>query len=97
MSFFEALMLICFGAAWPASIYKSYVSRSVEGKSLMFLAIVEVGYIAGVLHKFLYSFDMIVWLYIMNLIMVAADLLLYARNYWYSKEKEIAAAAVQEV
>ena len=96
MSFLEALMLTCFGAAWPVSIYKSYVSRSVEGKSLMFLVIVEVGYIAGVLHKFLYSFDMVIWLYIMNLIMVGVDLLLYARNYWYSKEKEIAEAAVQE-
>ena len=96
MSFFEALMLICFGAAWPASIYKSYVSRSVEGKSLMFMVIVETGYISGTLHKFFYSFDMVIWLYIMNLVLVAIDICLYARNYRYSKEKENTAAAVQE-
>ena len=84
MSFFEALMLICFGTAWPASIYKSYVSQSVEGKSLMFMLIVEVGYLAGILHKFLYSFDMVIWLYILNLIMVTIDICLYARNYRYS-------------
>lgn len=96
MSFFEALMLLCFGAAWPTSIYKSYVSRSVEGKSLLFLIIVEVGYLAGLVHKFMYSLDLVTCLYIMNLIMVAIDLALYARNYRYTKQKQ-ASATPQEV
>ena len=44
-------MLICFGAAWPFSIYKSLKSKSTAGKSLIFLIVVEVGYIAGIIHK----------------------------------------------
>jgi hypothetical protein len=40
-------MLVCFGAAWPASIYRSWTSRTVAGKSLVFLIIVFAGYIAG--------------------------------------------------
>jgi len=32
MSVFEAIMLLCFGAAWPFSIYKSYKSKSIMGK-----------------------------------------------------------------
>lgn len=31
MSIFEVIMLICFGAAWPFSIYKSYTSTSTSG------------------------------------------------------------------
>jgi hypothetical protein len=81
VSFFEALMLICFGAAWPASIYKSYTSRTIKGKSLMFMLIVEVGYLSGLTHKLLYSYDNIIYLYALNLIMVGIDLGLYVRNY----------------
>jgi hypothetical protein len=80
MSIFEALMLICFGAAWPFSIYKSYVSRSVQGKSAFFLIIVLLGYVAGILHKLIYQYDMVIYLYILNFIMVSADFILYLRN-----------------
>lgn len=80
MSIFEIIMLICFGAAWPFSIYKSYTSRSTEGKSVLFLVIVIIGYIAGILNKILYHYDGVIYLYLLNLIMVGADLLLYFRN-----------------
>jgi len=43
MSVFEAIMLICFGAAWPLSIYKSYVSRTTAGKSVIFLYVIFAG------------------------------------------------------
>ena len=80
MSIFEIIMLVCFGAAWPASIYRSYVSRATAGKSLLFLLIVEVGYVAGIFHKVLNSRDLVIYLYILNGIMVFADILLYWRN-----------------
>lgn len=80
MSIFEAIMLICFGAAWPFSIYKSYVSRSVQGKSAFFLIIVLVGYVAGILHKLFYQYDMVIYLYILNFIMVSIDFILYLQN-----------------
>jgi hypothetical protein len=45
MSIFEMIMLVCFGAAWPFSIIKSYKSRDNNGKSVVFLFIVVIGYI----------------------------------------------------
>ncbi|WP_206811327.1 hypothetical protein [Paradesulfitobacterium ferrireducens] len=80
MDIFEALMLLCFGAAWPFSIYRSYKSGSVNGKSPFFLIVVIIGYTAGILHKVLYSYDFVLYLYFLNIAMVATDLLLYVRN-----------------
>jgi hypothetical protein len=80
MSVFEAVMMICFGAAWPVSIYKSWVSRTCAGKSVIFLYIVLIGYAAGLTHKLLYSRDWVIILYILNGLMVLVDILLYYRN-----------------
>jgi hypothetical protein len=80
MSIFEMLMLLCFGAAWPFSIYKSYKSKSVAGKSPHFLLILILGYIFGILNKIFFNYDGVVYLYFLNLIMVTADYLLYLRN-----------------
>jgi hypothetical protein len=80
MSFFEIFMLICFGAAWPFSIYKSYTSKSIAGKSVLFLYVVSVGYIAGVLHKVFYNYDFVTFLYALNGVMVLTDIFLYHRN-----------------
>jgi len=80
MSIFEIGMLVCFGAAWPASIYKSYKSRSTKGKSILFLMILFVGYIFGILHKLVYRFDYVIFLYILNSLMVFTDVVLYFRN-----------------
>ena len=77
---FEAVMLICFGIAWPFSIYRSYTSRSTNGKSLIFLVIVIIGYIAGITNKILTGIDYVIYLYILNTIMVTIDSLLYIRN-----------------
>lgn len=80
MSIFEIIMLLCFGAAWPFSIYKSYQSGSIEGKSLLFLIIVLAGYLAGIMHKVFYNFDYVIYLYLLNMFMVAIDIMLYLRN-----------------
>ncbi|MDW5300112.1 MAG: PQ-loop domain-containing transporter [Sedimentibacter sp.] len=80
MSIFEILMLLCFGAAWPFSIYKSYKSKSVAGKSPYFLVILILGYIFGILNKIFYNLDFVVYLYGLNLIMVSVDLTLYFKN-----------------
>ena len=73
-------MLICFGAAWPLSIYKSYKSKSTQGKSASFLVVILIGYAAGILNKFYYNFDNVVYLYALNMVMVALDLVLYVKN-----------------
>lgn len=80
MGVFEAIMLLCFGAAWPFSIYKSAKSRTTDGKSLIFLLIVIVGYISGIINKLLNNPDFVLWLYVLNTIMVSVDLILFIRN-----------------
>ena len=78
-SVFEALMLLCFGMSWPFAIVRSYRARSVKGKSLAFLVLLLLAYIAGILHKALFRFDIVIALYIYNFVMVA-DIALYIRN-----------------
>ncbi len=62
------------------SIYRSYKSRSNAGKSLAFLFVVLIGYIAGTLHKIFYNFDSVIYLYALNGALVLMDIVLYYRN-----------------
>jgi hypothetical protein len=80
LSIFEMMMLLCFGAAWPLNIYKSLTTRQTAGKSVLFLFVVMVGYVAGIIHKVLYSFDVVAYLYMLNFAMVGCDAILYFRN-----------------
>lgn len=80
MSPFEIIMLLCFGAAWPFSIYNSWRSKSTKGKSVIFLVTLMIGYIAGIINKLVYSYDAVIYLYILNLAMVAIDTVLWVRN-----------------
>jgi hypothetical protein len=78
----EAVMIICFGLAWPVSVYKSYVSKSTKGKSFLFLLIVLAGYAAGLIHVVLDypGFSYLTVLYLLNTLMIFIDLLLFLRN-----------------
>lgn len=80
MSIFEIIMLVCFGAAWPFSIYRSYTSGKTGGKSVFFLIIILAGYVAGIANKLFYRFDNVVYLYALNFAMVAIDTGLWFRN-----------------
>ena len=80
MSIFEIGMLVCFGFAWPTAIHKSITSKSIEGKSLLFIYVIMTGYVFGIIHKFTNSLDIVVVLYILNFLMVFTDLMLYYRN-----------------
>ncbi len=73
MSIFEAIMLICFGASWPFAVMKTYKTKSVKGKSRLFLILIILGYIAGMINKILNSPDIVFWLYVINLMLVSAD------------------------
>lgn len=83
MSIFEIMMLLCFGAAWPMNIYKSYKSKTAKGKSVIFMFTVELGYICGMINKVVYDFDFVLFLYLLNFTMVAVDIALYYRNRKY--------------
>lgn len=74
---FEAGMLICWGASWPVAAYKTFKAKRVEGKSLTFMCLIILGYIFGILHKIFFTFDWVIWLYILNMFFVVCDMCLY--------------------
>ena len=78
-SIFEFGMLVCFGICWPVSVYTSVKTKRTEGKSLLFMVLVLLGYISGVTHKIIYSRDFVIVLYIANLVLVFVDILLYLK------------------
>ena len=80
MSVFEIGMLACFGFAWPISIAKSIRTKSIEGKSLLFMYIIMSGYVFGMAHKIVYNLDIVLVLYALNFFMVFADLSLYYKH-----------------
>lgn len=84
----EIIMIVSFGASWPLNVIKSYRARTAKGKSLPFLCLIFFGYIAGIASKLVNDAYMaviaekwyVLFFYVLNLIMVGADLLLYVRN-----------------
>ena len=84
MSIFEIGMLVGFGFAWPSNIYKSIKSRTAAGRSILFQFAVLAGYICGITSKLILGFGNFKWyvlfFYVLNLIMVGTDLILYIRN-----------------
>ena len=81
---FEVIMLVCFGAAWPFSIWKMLITKRSQGKSPCFLAIILIGYIAGLLFEFFGERNAVIYLYLFNTFMVSLDLILtikYSKNH----------------
>lgn len=78
---FECIMLVCFGLSWPISVYKSLKTKSTKGKSVVFLFAIIIGYISGITGKIVtnsigFSFPF----YILNLIVVSTDTVIYFIN-----------------
>ena len=86
--FLEICMIVAFGFSWPMNVIKSYKARTTKGKSLAFLVLILFGYICGIASKLLApSFKWyVLFFYILNFIMVGADLVLYYRNYKLDKK-----------
>jgi len=80
MSIFEAVMRLCFGLAWPFSIYKSWKTKENGSKSLIFLTALIIGYISGIIHKILFNYDGVIFLYIINAIMVSIEIVFFIKN-----------------
>lgn len=86
----EAIMIISFGISWPMNIIKSYRTKSTKGKSLLFLLFIDFGYVCGVVGKIVG--DNITWVfafYVLNLVMVSWDLVLYFINYTREKKRAV--------
>ena len=93
---FEIIMILSFGASWPLNVLKSYKARTAKGKSLAFLCLIFFGYIAGIISKlinesYMASFSQkwyVLFFYVLNLLMVGVDLILYFRNKRLDKKAE---------
>ena len=92
----EIIMILCFGASWPFNVAKSYRARTAKGKSLLFLILIEVGYIAGIAAKLANPVYMaafgekwyVLFFYCLNLTMVGANICIHLRNMRLDKQKE---------
>ena len=73
---FEALMLICFGAAWPFSIYRMIKTKKSHGKSLLFLSVILAGYVFGTLFQWFGERSAMIFLYLLNALLVSFDMFL---------------------
>ena len=89
----EITMLICFGFSWPINVFKAYKARTTKGKSVIFIALILLGYVAGITSKFINpDFDYagkwyVLFFYFLNFTMVSLDLIMYFRNYRLDKKR----------
>ena len=87
--FLEAMMVVAFGVSWPMNIIKSVRTRSAKGKSLPFLLLILAGYICGIAAKLLSgSITSVFFFYVLNLLMVGADVCLYFSNRRLDRRRE---------
>ena len=86
----EVCMIVAFGCSWPMTVIKSYKVRTTKGKSLAFLLLIFGGYICGITGKLLAPACKwyVLFFYVLNFIMVGADLALYVRNYRLDKQAQ---------
>ena len=92
----EILMIVSFGASWPLNVIKSYKARTTKGKSIAFLLLIFFGYIAGITSKlvnvdYMANFASkwyVLFFYVLNFIMVGADIVMYIRNRKLDMERE---------
>ncbi len=77
----ETIMLICFGCSWPLSLMKNIKAKSSKGMSLSFTLMIIIGYIAGITAKIVDgNFSFVLAAYIINLLMVSANVVIYFYN-----------------
>ena len=92
----EIIMIVSFGTSWPVNVLKSYKARTAKGKSLLFLLLIFFGYVAGIVSKLVNQAYMsqigekwyVMFFYILNFIMVGADVIMYIRNRKLDKIRE---------
>ena len=86
---FEILMIVSFGISWPINVMKSIKTKSTKGKSIFFLIMIFLAYVFGTISKV--TAPVFKWyvaiFYILNLIMVGCDIILYIIN--YRRERKI--------
>jgi len=94
---FEAIMLICFGISWPLDILNTLRIKQSTGKSQAFMALILVGYTAGIVAKVIISrangapLQAVTWLYALNMLFVIVDIVVsryYARPHRHKRAQK---------
>lgn len=84
----ETVMLICFGLSWPFSLWRNIKARSAKAMSLPFTLLIVAGYIAGIAAKVInHSVSYVLIAYLLNLIVVSANIVVYFVNLKIDREK----------
>ena len=84
----EAFMLICFGLSWPISLYKNIKAKTAKSMSLQFTLLIITGYISGIIAKIANnSINYVLVIYILNLLIVSANIVVYFINLRYDKKQ----------
>jgi hypothetical protein len=52
------------------------------------MLLVEVGYVFGIIHKVLYSYNWVIWAYVVLFLVVAVDIALYFRNSALDRQRD---------
>ena len=85
----EAAMLICFGFSWPMNVYKNFKAKTAKSMSLPFILLIIFGYIAGICAKiYSHNVNYVLVVYVLNLLIVAANVVIYFVNRSYDKKRE---------
>ena len=93
----ETAMLVCFGCSWPLSVYKNIKARSAKAMSLQFILLIISGYIAGITAKVLRgNFSYVLVMYIINLVIVSVNVVVYFINRRYDRQAEQNSAGGKE-
>ena len=77
ISIFELFFFLFIACAWPISISRMLRKKSTKGKSLLFSCIILLGYVFGVIHKFLYDMNFVVFVYFLNIALVLTDIIVF--------------------
>ena len=88
----ETLMLVRFGISWPLNVYHNFRAKTAKGMSLFFILLIIAGYIAGITAKIInHNFTYVLAVYVLNLLIVSVNVLIYFRNRAYDRRREEAA------
>ncbi len=85
----EAIMLICFGLSWPMNAYKNFKARTAAGTSWQFIALISLGYVAGIAAKFASgTINWVLAVYFINVVCIGANWAVYFRNRAIDRQRD---------